>query len=142
MANGKLARFAAKNRDLRAENRDLRGVVAENGERHNPSTLRKFIGLGIKAGTAYGSGRATIKLQQKGWLPQKVPIDGIMGVGIMGVTAFFHGPVAGIFEEVGDGMALGAAGRLAAYHQLESSEVEGRKALLLPEAAGNGKKGK
>lgn len=133
MANGKLAKYAEKNGHLRRENRELRAELEDS--QPNPSTLRQAIGVGIKNGAAYGVGRGFIKMQQKGWMPQKVPVDLIAGTAGQILTAFFHGPIAGIFRDVSDGTAEGSLGRLAAYHQLEKSEVEGRQALLLPAPA-------
>lgn len=142
MANGKLARYAEKNRSLRAENRELNGSLAEIDGRHNPGTLRKFIALGLKNGTAYGTGRLFVYGQQKGWMPTAVPVDGLLGIGVQVTTAFFHGPMAAIAGDIGDGMAGGAMGRMAAFQQLEETEIAGRKALLLPAApAANGGNG-
>ncbi len=133
---GKLAKYQSQNRSLRKQNRELAGAVEELGARHNPSTLRKFIGVGIKDGTAYGFTRLYVAMQQKGWAPKSVPLDVILGTAVQSVTAFFEGPVSGFFGDIGDGMAEGGFGRLATMHQLEQSEVAGAVCLLVP--GGNG----
>ena len=141
MANGKLARYAQKNRELRAENRDLSGQLSAVNGRHTPTTLRKFLGLGIVGGTAYGVGRLYVLAQQKGFMPANVPVDLLLGIGTQGASAFFDGPIPAIAEDVGAGMTGGALGRLAALQQLEATEIAGRQALLLPApsaANGNG----
>lgn len=138
MKGGKLAKYASKNRELKRQNRELSGLVEEYSGKHNPSTLRKFIGLGVKNGTAYGVTRAYVAMQQKGWAPKSVPLDVIAGTAMQAVTAFFEGPVSAFFNDVGDGIAEGGFGRLATMHQLEQSEVAGTVCLLVPGGAANG----
>ena len=141
MANGKLARYAKQNRELRAANRDLNGQLTAVNGRHTPSTLRKFLGIGIGGGTAYGTGRLYVYAQQKGFMPANVPVDLLLGIGVQGSMAFFDGPIAAIAMDAGAGLTGGALGRLAALQQLEATEIAGRQALLLPApsaASGNG----
>ncbi len=128
MATGKLAKYQKQARSLRTQNRDLRDEM----DVPNPSTLRQLIGVFLRTGVAYGGGRGFIRMQQAGWMPSKIPVDGIVGVAGDIATAFLHDPVSAVFRDIAGGMAEGAAGRMAAIHQYAKGEVDGKAALVLP----------
>jgi len=132
MAAGKLARYQMDNKRLRANNRELASVVEEFENGHNPSTLRKFIGVAVKDGTAYGFTRLYVYAMQNGWAPTMIPADLILGVIGQSVTAMFDGPISAILGDMSDGIAEGSLGRMATFHALKKQEVGGVVCLVIP----------
>lgn len=101
--------------------------------RFKPQTrLRRFIGDGSAMAAAYGGGRAYVALQERG--APEFPLDGALGIvarflGTMG----WLGPVSDPAREVGGGLADGAMGRVAAFHQLGIKRDAGSGRFVIQE---------
>lgn len=128
----KLMRARENAKNLRAEVRELQGEVSEL-EEPNPTTLRQFVAIPIINVSAFTGSFTFVKLQKMGWMPKRVPVDGIAGGAVQLITAFFHGPFVSVIRDGAHGVTAGAAGRVGAQAAMETIETKSGPAWVKPQ---------